>query len=214
MHSNTSNEIEASLLSLESEISKLKLELLRQELNSKLQSFKVHLENKKIQSMLRNQTNSTQVQSASTVTKRPNLKALSSALYIRVFDCLELWQLIFILLIAWIILSKWSFGISFWWPLKYYYISSWSHDYQLHSRPIGIAKEKPQVRAFERKLWNRVDSDQAQPTRTLRHCRHKRRIQASRSVTTVIIRGAAKWDKQQLVIDFNGPVNQPLVELV
>lgn len=104
----TTSEIEASLLSLESEISKLKLQLLRQELNSKLQSFKIHFENKRLHSLLKNQTNSTQLHLVASTKKPVNLKALSSALYIKVFDCLELWQLIFILLIVWIVLSKFN----------------------------------------------------------------------------------------------------------
>ena len=99
---------------LETDIRKLKLELMRQELDDKLITFKAYMKRK-------NQFNMTTV---ATTTKDPNdpdnnyLRPFSSVLFINVFGEFEVWHLVLITLFIWLIICKFfmiffSFLLSF-----------------------------------------------------------------------------------------------------
>lgn len=91
-------------IELETEIRKLKLELLKQELDDKLLSFKTFLErkqNKKIMSF--NQTNNVTNQTQSEDT---NEKPFGTILFAPVIGDFEVWHFVFLIFFAWIFLSN------------------------------------------------------------------------------------------------------------
>jgi hypothetical protein len=87
---------------LETDIRKLKLELMRQELDDKLLTLKAYMKRK-------NQFNTTTV---ATTTTDPNdpannyLRPFSSVLFINVFGEFEVWHLVLITLFIWLMICK------------------------------------------------------------------------------------------------------------
>lgn len=83
---------------LETEIRKLKLELLKQELDDKLLTLRAYLQHKKI-----NQTTSTTTVSAKD--SEDKSRYLGSVLFVKVAGNVQVWQLVLIVLIFWMLLG-------------------------------------------------------------------------------------------------------------
>lgn len=99
--------LERALLSLETEINKLKLELLRQELSEKINSFRMHNDNRKY--FVQNGTNLSSIHRIRPLSFGRNtkdLRSLTSALHIKVYDSLEIWQLVLIVFLVWVLLRN------------------------------------------------------------------------------------------------------------
>jgi hypothetical protein len=100
--------VDRILRNLEEEIGKLKLKLLKQELNEKLLSFKAHYDNKRIYFPNGTTTNNLTHHrrhpfsfSSNNENTNYNFKSLTSALYIRVYGQIELWQILLVLILVW-----------------------------------------------------------------------------------------------------------------
>lgn len=85
---------------LESEIRKLKLELLKQELDDKLLTLRAYLHNKKL-----NKT-TTASQPATVVHPEDKSYYLGSVLFAKVAGNVQVWQLVLVVLIFWMLLGK------------------------------------------------------------------------------------------------------------
>ncbi|CAF0796463.1 unnamed protein product [Brachionus calyciflorus] len=83
---------------LENEIRKLKMELLKQELDDKLLTLKTYLENKKL-----NETLATTAE-ALTDTEDTDRTYLGNVLFAKVAGNIQVWQLVLIVLFAWLLL--------------------------------------------------------------------------------------------------------------
>ena len=90
---------------LETEIRKMKLELLKQELDDKLFSFREYIEKKQKKMMFLNQTEMNTTNSVANNTTDENEKNFSSILFLPVIGDLEMWHFIFIIFLIWFFLS-------------------------------------------------------------------------------------------------------------
>ena len=109
---------------MQSEIRKLKLELLKQELDDKLLTLKAHLEKKKL-------ANS----NLTTTTANPILtedRQYHSILFVPVFWEFQVWHLVILVFIIWILISKMNLFISFLRKINNFFFNS--HNYKLHSQ--------------------------------------------------------------------------------
>lgn len=87
---------------LETEIRKLKLELLKEELDDKILTFREYLEKKQRQNIMQfNQTNTT-----ATTTQENSDRLFSSILFAPVVGDFEVWHFVFLIFFCWIFLSN------------------------------------------------------------------------------------------------------------
>ena len=82
----------------DTEIRRLKLELLRQELDDKILSYREYLERKKAQ----NKTLATTTVSPEEITEKP----FNSILYVQIFGDFEVWHFVILIFIIWILICK------------------------------------------------------------------------------------------------------------
>lgn len=88
---------------LESEIRKLKLELLKQELDDKLLTLKAYLQDKKL-----NQTTTSTIEPQSESDSNEKSHYMGSILFVKVVGNVQVWQIVLIVLIFWMLLSKFN----------------------------------------------------------------------------------------------------------
>ena len=96
---------------LETEIRKMKLELLKQELDDKLFSFREYIEKKQKKMMFLNLTETNNSTSLTTNVTDENEKQFSSILFLPVVGDLEIWHFVFIIFLIWFFLSIFHFII-------------------------------------------------------------------------------------------------------
>lgn len=86
---------------LQSEIRKLKLELLKQELDDKLLTLKAYLHDKKL-----NETTTTTNEPETEADSSEKSHYLGNILFVKVAGNVQVWQLVLAVLIFWMLLSK------------------------------------------------------------------------------------------------------------